>query len=64
MACSHDIDQAFDKILLGWLKQQYNTVKYGLPTWKRLVEAIDHSAGGSNHALAMKIAASHTIMGE
>ena len=63
-ACSQDFDQAFDRILLGWLRQQYNTDRHGLPSWKRLVEAIDHSAGGGNHALAKRIAASHTIMGE
>ena len=62
--CPQDIDQAFDRILLGWLRQKYNTDKYGLPTWRRLVEAIDDSAGGDNHALAMKIAASHSTIGE
>ena len=46
-------------VLLAWLSQRYNTEKYGLPTWRRLVEAVDNPAGGNNHELAKAIASEH-----
>ena len=46
-------------VLLAWLSQHYNTEKYGLPTWRRLVEAVDSPAGGNNHELAKTIASKH-----
>lgn len=42
--------------LISWLQRSYNVDKRGLPTWRKLVEAVDHPAGGHNHALALKIA--------
>ena len=47
-------------VLLAWLSQSYNTDKYGLPTWRRLVEAVDSPAGGNDHELAKAIASKHT----
>ena len=54
----HDIVQAFTEVLRIWLRHRYNVEKYGAPTWRRLVEAVDNPAGGNNHALA-KIVAQH-----
>jgi len=34
--------------------------RFGTPTWRRLVEAVENRVGGNNHALALKIAAEHT----
>ena len=45
--------------LTNWLQRNYNTEKHGLPTWRKLVEAVDLPAGGKNHALALKIAEEH-----
>ena len=45
--------------LINWLQRNYNTELHGLPTWRKLVEAVDHPAGGSNHALALEIAEEH-----
>ena len=58
-AYGQDISQACNQVLLLWLRQSYNTEKYGSPTWRRLVEAVDNSAGGANHALAKTIATQH-----
>lgn len=41
--------------LTYWLRENHNTKKHGLPTWRRLVEAVDKN----NHALALKIAKQH-----
>ena len=56
-----DITQAFTEVLTIWLRQRYNVEKYGPPTWRRLVEAVDSPIGGSNHALAKKIAQHHPV---
>jgi hypothetical protein len=47
-------------VLLAWLSQRYDTERYGLPTWRRLVEAVDNPTGGNNHELAKTIASKHT----
>ena len=47
-------------VLLAWLNQRYDTERYGVPTWRRLVEAVDNPAGGNNHELAKTIASKHT----
>jgi hypothetical protein len=47
-------------ILLAWLNRHYNTEWHGLPTWRRLVEAVDNPVGGNNHELAKTIASKHT----
>ena len=39
-----------------WLKQNYDTEKNGLPTWRKLVEAVDKLG---ECALAKDIAAEH-----
>ena len=54
-----DIPQAFMEVLKIFLKHCYNIEKYGPPTWRKLVEAVDSPAGGDNHALAKKIAERH-----
>ena len=56
---SENISQALTNVLLAWLRQRYITDKYGLPTWRRLVEVVDSPAGGNNHALAKAIASEH-----
>ena len=60
----NDIDLAFTEILLMWLRQSYDVHEYGPPTWRNLVEAVDHPAGGNNHALAMSIADKHSNTGK
>ena len=61
LANSQNIAQAFTDVLLTWLRQQYNVQKHGLPTWQRLVEAVDSPCGGSNPALAIRIAENHLM---
>lgn len=57
--CIVDIGAALTKVVLTWLQQEYNTARFGLPTWRKLVEAVDSEAGGDNHSLAKEIAARH-----
>ena len=55
----HNSNQALSDVLRKWLNQEYKTERYGLPTWRSLVEAVDNEAGGGNHALAKQIAQQH-----
>ena len=50
---------ALEDVLLLWLNQQYNVKKYGPPTWKMLVEAVNIKSGGDNRELAKQIASKH-----
>ena len=46
-----------------WLKRNYNVKKFGEPTWRKLVEAVDSPAGGSNTALSVDRARRHKAGG-
>ena len=63
-SCGQDIDQAFTDVLLAWLRQRYDVAKYGPPTWRMLVKAVDSPAGGNNHALALTISHNHAVSGK
>ena len=52
-------DQALEEVILLWLDKKYNVEKFGKPTWRMLVEAVDRKRGGNNHELAKKIATKH-----
>ena len=54
-----DVNSRLVKVLTEWLQQAYNTDRFGLPSWKLLVSAVAHPAGGNNHALARRIAEKH-----
>ena len=61
MTYNTNINQAFMEVLLAWLRHRYNIKRYGPPTWRRLVEAVDNPAGGNNHALAKTIAEHYPV---
>ena len=50
-------------MLVQWLKLNYNVVKFGEPTWQRLVEVVANPAGGANMTLARDIARKHKARG-
>lgn len=54
-----DDEDALNDVLLLWLHQKYNVERFGPPTWRMLVEAVDKKSGGNNHELAKKIASDH-----
>ena len=54
-----DSGQALEDVLLLWLDQKYNVERFGPPTWRMLVEAVDKKTGGNNHELAKEIASRH-----
>ena len=54
-----DHDAALNDVLLLWLKKEYNVERFGPPTWRMLVEAINKRSGGNNYELAKQIALNH-----
>ena len=46
-------------MLMEWLNRNYNVERFGEPTWRQLVEAVGHLAGGANMMLARNIARRH-----
>ena len=54
-----DDEQALNGVLLLWLKKEYNVEKFGPPTWRMLVEAVNKKTGGNNYELAKQIALNH-----
>ena len=58
-----DTEQALSDTLELWLRQKYNTERFGPPTWRMLVEAVNRKAGGNNHELAKEIASEHPAIG-
>ena len=52
----NDMRSCLSEMVTEWLNQSYNTERFGLPSWKMLVEAVAHRNGGNNNALAIHIA--------
>ena len=47
------------EMLTTWLRKNYEVTQFGEPTWAKVVDAVNVSAGGENSDLAMKIAKRH-----
>ena len=47
-------------VVMCWLKRNYNTKRFGEPTWRKLVGVVAHEAAGGNVALAREIARRHS----
>jgi hypothetical protein len=56
-----DSSSCLEKMVTMWLNQSYNTERFGLPSWKMLVEAVAHRNGGNNNALAIHIATKYKV---
>jgi hypothetical protein len=56
-----DVTSRLEGVLTEWLKREYDTTRFGLPSWERLVAAVAHPAGGNDHALAEEIATRHNV---
>ena len=50
---------AMGSVIEEWLNGNYNTERFGTPTWKKLVEVVANPNGGKNNSEAKKIASDH-----
>ena len=56
-----DMRSCLSQIVTEWLNESYNTERFGLSSWKMLVEAVAHRSGGNNHALARQLASDYRV---
>ena len=47
------------EVISTWLRQSYDFDRFGLPSWRRVVETVDSEAGGNNYVLAQEIASNY-----
>ena len=57
--CRGDPMDCLSSILTEFLKKNYDSEKYGVPSWKLIVAAVGCREGGNIRALALRIAANH-----
>ena len=50
-----NLEDCLTEVLTLWLKRNYNTEKFGEPSWELLAKAVAHPSGGNNVALAKNI---------
>ena len=50
-----DSNECLRSMLVDWLRECYDTKKFGRPSWKLLCQAVHKRSGGNNPALARKI---------
>ena len=50
---------AMTRVIVEWLNRNYPNSSLKPPTWKALVDAVEHPVGGNNRAEAEKIASRH-----
>ena len=55
----HDLEDCLTDVLDLWLKGNYNTERFGEPSWELLARAVANHAGGNNTALAEGIASKY-----
>ena len=56
-------ESGMSDMITEWLNKNYNTKRFGDPTWKSLVIAVAKRSGGANEACARDIANNHRISG-
>lgn len=52
-------EPTLNAVIEAWLNQSYDVKRHGLPSYRRLVKVVASRVGGSNPALAKKIAGKH-----
>ena len=55
----NDSADSWNEALMMWISQEYNTRKYGLPSWQSLLRTIN----GVDQALCEKLAREHQVKG-
>ena len=68
-ASTTDVERCLERALSEWLKREYDTTRFGLPTWQLLVTAVAHPAGqiagrhnGKWEAVLYTVICSYTYM--
>ncbi len=54
--------ECLSDVVFSWLNKEYDWKRFGEPTWRRIVEVVEHSAAGGSPATALSIAKRHQGM--
>ena len=57
-----DKGNCLTEVLTLWLKGNYNTERFGEPSWEMLVRAVGHRSGGNYPTLAREIKRRHEVL--
>ena len=58
---NHDPTDCLNDALTEWLDGNYNIVRHGHQSWRKVCKETANKAGGNNNAQAKKIAAEHPV---
>lgn len=56
------LDDRMLELVTAWINRKYDVDDYEEPSWRSLVEAVAHKAGGYHRRLAAKLASDHPIV--
>ena len=56
--------ECLSDVILSWLRRNYDVKRFGLPTWRRIVEVVADPAAGNDTALANAIATKQSSIGK
>ena len=56
---NRSLDECLTEVLTLWLNHNYDTERFGNPTWELLAKAVGHPAGGNNPALSEEMIRNH-----
>lgn len=59
--CNGNVRLSLQEMLIEYVRNNYNTERFGNPSWKNLTIAIAHEAGGNDVEKAQEIAKDHPI---
>ena len=54
-------EECLTETLTAFLKRNYKWDEHGVPSWRMIVEAVGHKAGGRDNGLALRIAECHSM---
>ena len=56
-----DLNDCLTEMLTLWLEKNYNTERFGEPSWELLAAAVGHRSGGNDPAIAEEITRRHCV---
>ena len=56
------LDEKMLELTNAWIGRKYEVETYGEPSWRKLVEAIAHEAGGYDKRFAAELANNHVVL--
>ena len=55
-----DPNECLRSVIVEYLRKNYDYKTHGLPSWRKIAEAISHRSGGNDDDVALQIAQKHS----